>query len=162
MYRCSSTIPRYHWAADVKDSTDYRTLGLREFYLKNFPRAAEYFTGAALQGETGRKPLKEQLRQEDLSTFENRKDAGNSLSAAYKFREALEVRTLEHLPVGWAQTQNNLAQLYESQENWPAAIECCKQVFKVYPGYAAGKLAGGERGQPNVYTFARTELDFPI
>jgi tetratricopeptide (TPR) repeat protein len=100
------------WAADVKDSTDYRTLGLREFYLKNFPRASEYFTSAALQGETRRKSLKKQLRQEDLSTYENWKDAGNALYAAYQFREALEkyhkaeeIATFENYPQEWAEIQ---------------------------------------------------------
>jgi hypothetical protein len=37
------------WAEEVKDSDNYRTLGLRAFYLKNFPRAAEYFTKDAWQ-----------------------------------------------------------------------------------------------------------------
>lgn len=98
------------WAVDVKDSSDYRALGLREFYLKNFPRASEYFTSAALQGETRRKALKERLRREDLSTYENWKDAGNSLYAAYKFRDALDkyrraeaIASFESYPQHWAE-----------------------------------------------------------
>ncbi len=236
------------WAAAVKDSTDHRTLGLRAFYLKNFSGTSDHFTKAAQNGEERRKALKERLRQEDLATYKNWKDAGNSLYAAYEFKGALgkyrraekitakeeyprqwpeiqlligncesehgirvkgeessmllsaavasyqralevytkadmpqkwaatqnnlgnalaeqgirtageegarllaqaeaayrmtlEVRTFEHLPEDWAQTQNNLADLYEKQENWPAAIECYRHVYKIYPDYAAGKLA---------------------
>ncbi|MGD2086479.1 MAG: toll/interleukin-1 receptor domain-containing protein [Candidatus Aminicenantes bacterium] len=229
------------WAEEVKDSDNFRTLGLRAFYLKNFTRAAEIFTRAALQGEQRR-------MQEDLATFENWKMAGNSYYAGYKFREALEtyrkaekiatfekyprqwgeirillgntlselgrrvkgdesksllssavssyrqalklytrhdaprdwartqnnlgnalsqqgirtggqegadllaqavqayqkaleIRTFEYLPTDWAQTQNNLAKLYETRENWSAAIKHYRNVYKIYPADAANKLA---------------------
>jgi tetratricopeptide (TPR) repeat protein len=286
------------WAAEVKDSDNFRTLGLRAFYLKHFTRAAENFTKAALQGEQRRKALKERLLREDLATYDNWKDAGNAYDASYQFREALEayrkaekiatldqyprkwaeikvylgnaqkelgirvageesaallysavssyrqalqrytrqdapqewagiqnnlgialkeqgirtngvegaallgqavqaykkaleirtkehlpqdwastqnnlgvalqeqgirtggaegaallvqaaqayqkaleIRTIQYLPYYWAQTQNNLAELYETRENWAAAIKHYRNVYKIYPAYAANKLA---------------------
>jgi len=61
--------------------------------------------------------------------------------AVTAFLSALEVRTLKYLPEYWAQTQNNLATLYEYREKWPDAIQCYQNVYKVYPAYAADKLA---------------------
>ena len=98
------------WAAEVKDSDNFRTLGLRAFYLKHFTRAAENFTKAALQGEQRRKALKERLLREDLATYDNWKDAGNAYDASYQFREALEayrkaekIATLDQYPRKWAE-----------------------------------------------------------
>ena len=56
------------------------------------------------------------------------------------FINALKIRTFDYLPHDWAQTQNNLAELYEFQEDWQKAINCYKNVSKVYPAYAAEKL----------------------
>jgi tetratricopeptide (TPR) repeat protein len=61
--------------------------------------------------------------------------------AVTAFLSALEVRTLKYLPQDWAMTQNNLAKLYEYREKWPDAIQCYQNVYKVYPAYAADKLA---------------------
>ncbi len=61
--------------------------------------------------------------------------------AVTAYQSALEVRTFTYLPRHWAQTQNNLARLYESREKWAAAIQCYHNVHKVYPAYAANKLA---------------------
>jgi tetratricopeptide (TPR) repeat protein len=100
------------WATEVENSEDYRTLGLRAFYLKHFAKAAENFTMAARQGEERRKVLKENLVQTDLATFENWRDAGNSYFADYRFREALEayhkaeaIATWEQYPRQWYEIQ---------------------------------------------------------
>ena len=41
--------------------------------------------------------------------------------AVTAYRQALQVRTPETLPLQWAQTQNNLARAYEYLEDWPNA-----------------------------------------
>jgi tetratricopeptide (TPR) repeat protein len=236
------------WSEEVKNSDNYRTLGLRAFYLKNFIRAAKYFTKDARQWNARAKKIQDALWQAKKNEYESWKDAGNAYDAAYRFREALdayqkaeaiatleqyprqwgeiriyignaqlelgtrvtgeesatllsaavssyrrflqritrqdapqdwamtqnnlgnalsnqgirtggaegaallaqvvqayqkalEIRTKEQLPHYWAQTQNNLARLYETRENWTAAVRHYRQVYKVYPGYAANKLA---------------------
>lgn len=98
------------WAEAVKDSDNYRTLGLRHFYKKKFSAAAFNFEKAALQGEARRKALKERIRQEDIATYENWRDAGKSLYTDYKFREALEkykkaekIVTLNSYPMQWTE-----------------------------------------------------------
>jgi len=77
------------WSAEAANSEDYRTLGLRAFYEKNFAAAAENFEKAAKQGETRLKALREETRQVTLGTYANWKDAGNMLSNLYRFSEAL-------------------------------------------------------------------------
>ncbi len=77
------------WAKAVKDSTDKRTKGLREFYQQNFVLAAQYFDEAADEGEAELKEIEEARRQKVLEIYQNRKDAGNALYAAYQFAEAL-------------------------------------------------------------------------
>jgi len=77
------------WAKQVENSEDYRTLGLRAFYQKNFAEAAANFEKAALQGQKKLKALREEVRQETLQTYADWKDAGNSLSNLYRFEEAL-------------------------------------------------------------------------
>jgi hypothetical protein len=49
------------WSEDVKNSDNYRTLGLRAFYLKNFTRAAEYFTKDARQWNARAKKIQDAL-----------------------------------------------------------------------------------------------------
>src|SRR5262245_29618088 len=78
------------WAKAVEQSDDYRTLGLRAFYQNNFPLAAENFMKAAQKDEGQIKSIQEQLDRKVLSAYQNRKDAGNSFTNSYKFREALE------------------------------------------------------------------------
>ncbi len=78
------------WANAVKDSTDKRTKGLREFYLKNFAKAATLFEEAALEDEADLKEIAEALRQKTLRAYANWKDAGNSLSNLLQFEDALE------------------------------------------------------------------------
>ena len=85
------------WAKAVEKSDDYRTLGLRAFYQNNFPLAAENFVNAAKKDEEHIKPIQEQLDRKVLSAYQNRKDAGNSLTNLYQFREALEQYTLAKL-----------------------------------------------------------------
>ena len=50
--------------------------------------------------------------------------------AVTAYRQALEVRTRETLPLQWAQTHNNLAKAYVALEDWPNAAAampmCCK------------------------------------
>ena len=77
------------WANAVKDSTDKRTKGLREFYLKNFAKAAALFEEAALEDEADLKEIAEALRQKTLRAYANWKDAGNSLSNLLQFEDAL-------------------------------------------------------------------------
>ncbi|MBN1560838.1 hypothetical protein JW998_11345 [candidate division KSB1 bacterium] len=77
------------WASAVKDSTDKRTKALREFYQRNFVLAARYFDEAADEGEAELKEIEEARRQKVLEIYQNRKDAGNSLSTVYQFAEAL-------------------------------------------------------------------------
>jgi tetratricopeptide (TPR) repeat protein len=48
---------------------------------------------------------------------------------------ALEVRTFEHLPMQWAQTQNNLAETYVYLQDWPNVAASYANVLKVYPDY---------------------------
>jgi tetratricopeptide (TPR) repeat protein len=100
------------WAEAVKNSDNKSTKGLRYFYLKDLPKAAEEFEKAALQGEEKRKALKEKLRQVDLDTYENWKYSGNALYAAYEFREALEkyrkaekIVVQEDFPRQWGEIQ---------------------------------------------------------
>lgn len=45
------------------------------------------------------------------------------------------------MPEDWAQTQNNLAELYEARENWTSAVQHYRNVYKVRPGDTANKLA---------------------
>ena len=54
-------------------------------------------------------------------------------AAIAAFKQALEVRTYEHLPLDWAQTQNNLAKTYFYLEDWLNVAECYANVLKVYP-----------------------------
>lgn len=77
------------WANAVKDSTDKRTQGLREFYEKNFAKAAVFFEEAALEDEVDLKEIADALRQKTLRAYANWKDAGNSLYNLYNFTEAL-------------------------------------------------------------------------
>nr|MDQ3012928.1 tetratricopeptide repeat protein [Acidobacteriota bacterium] len=85
------------WAKAVEKSDDYRTLGLRAFYQNNFPLAAENFVKAAQKDEGQIKPVQEQLDRRILSAYQNRKDAANSLTNSYQFREALEQYNLAKL-----------------------------------------------------------------
>lgn len=78
------------WSEEIKDSDNYRTLGLRAFYLKNFSQAAEYFTKDARQWNVRAKKIQDALWQAKKNEYESWKDAGNSYYADYKFREALE------------------------------------------------------------------------
>lgn len=78
------------WANSVEHSEDYRTIGLREFYKKNFAVAAENFDKAALKDQERSKRLQEQAYKTNLSAYENWRLSGNSLSSSYRFREALE------------------------------------------------------------------------
>ena len=78
------------WAAAVEDTDDYRTIGLREFYKKNFQRAAENFDKAAQQGEERAAALQKEVTQNALKTFENWKLSGNSLTELYRFEDALK------------------------------------------------------------------------
>jgi len=107
------------WAIAVKGSEDYRTLGLRQFYLKNFNEAAKNFEKAAVQGEERRKGLKEKFRKADIETYENWKDAGNALSAGYNFREALEnylkaekIADVESYPKQWGEIKILIGNTY--------------------------------------------------
>ncbi len=77
------------WSTEVANSEDFRTLGLRAFYEKNFAVAAENFEKAAKQGEARLKALREETRQVTLGTYANWKDSGNMLSNLYRFSEAL-------------------------------------------------------------------------
>jgi tetratricopeptide (TPR) repeat protein len=77
------------WAAQVEDTNDYRTIGLKAFYEKNLLAAAFNFEKAALQGEKRLKELYEINRKETLATYENWKDAGNAYYNMYQFHEAL-------------------------------------------------------------------------
>ena len=78
------------WAKAVEKSDDYRTLGLRAFYQNNFLLAAENFVKAAQKDEGQISSIQEQLDRKVLSAYQNRKDAGNSFTNSYQFREALE------------------------------------------------------------------------
>ena len=100
------------WAETVKNSTNFRTLGLRAFYLKNFVEAAKNFQKAALQGEEQIKNQEQELRQKKRYTYKNWKDAGSALYTAYKFRKALEkfqraetIIKRETFPLLWAEIQ---------------------------------------------------------
>ncbi len=101
------------WANAVKDSTDKRTKGLREFYQQNFALAAQYFDEAADEGEAELKEIEEARRQKILQIYTNRKDAGNSLSNLYQFAEALTkyekasaLVPKESFPNEWAEIRN--------------------------------------------------------
>ncbi len=85
------------WAKAVEKSDDYRTLGLRAFYQNNFPLAAANFVKAAEKDERQANRIGEQFDREKLSAYQNRKDAGNSLTNSYQFREALEQYNLARL-----------------------------------------------------------------
>ncbi len=98
------------WAEEVKNSDNNRTLGLRAFYLKNFPQAAEYFTKDAQQWNARAKKIQDALWQAKKNEYESWKDAGNAYDAAYRFREALEayqkaeeIATLEQYPRQWGE-----------------------------------------------------------
>jgi hypothetical protein len=78
------------WAKQAKKSEDKRTRALGEFYRKNFALAAQYFEEAAIHEEAELKRLREATRLKTLSTYANRKDAGNSLGNLHRFQEALE------------------------------------------------------------------------
>ncbi len=100
------------WAEDTKESTDYRTLGLREFYKRNFIEASGHFDKAAIKAAEEQKRLKEQLRLKTLALYENWRDSGNALFAAYKFREALDrfrraeqTITIKGFRMQWAEIQ---------------------------------------------------------
>ncbi len=57
------------------------------------------------------------------------------LQAVKAYKAALTVRTREHLPEGWAQTQNNLAKGALLLEDWPTAAESYRNVLTLYPDY---------------------------
>ncbi|MBL8188161.1 MAG: hypothetical protein JNK38_09140 [Acidobacteria bacterium] len=78
------------WAKAVEKSDDYRALGLRAFYQKNFPLAAENFVKAAQKDEGQIKSVQEQLDRNILDAYKNRKDAGSSFKNSYQYKEALE------------------------------------------------------------------------
>jgi tetratricopeptide (TPR) repeat protein len=141
------------WATEVENSDNFRTLGLREFYLKNFTRAAENFTKAALQGEQRR-------MQEDLATFEDWKMAGNSHYADYKFREALEtyrkaekIATFDKYPRQWGEVRiflgNTLSELgirvkgEESKSLLSSAVSSYRQALKLYTRHDAPRYWAG-------------------
>ena len=78
------------WAEATEGSNNFRTLGAREFYLKNFTKAAIHFEKAAQQDEAKIKSIKTKLQIYTLSAYENWKNAAESLYVTYKFRESLE------------------------------------------------------------------------
>ena len=70
------------WAEEVKEATDYRTLGLRAFYEMNLKTAAENFGKAYTQGVEKKNAI-------SLENYQNAKDAGNSFYKLYFFDSAL-------------------------------------------------------------------------
>jgi tetratricopeptide (TPR) repeat protein len=62
-------------------------------------------------------------------------EAGTRLlaEAVAAYRQALEVRTQDTLPLQWAQTQRNLAQAYTYLEDWANAAASYASVLVVYP-----------------------------
>jgi tetratricopeptide (TPR) repeat protein len=53
--------------------------------------------------------------------------------AVTAYRQALEVRTREALPLQWAQTHGNLAQAFMNLEDWANAAASYAAVLTVYP-----------------------------
>ena len=53
--------------------------------------------------------------------------------AVTAYRQALEVRTRETLPPQWANTHNNLAEVYVALQDWPNAAASYSNVLQVYP-----------------------------
>jgi len=130
------------WADSTKGIQDYRTLGLREFYLKNFSSAAEYFIKAAHQTQ-------ERINGEELVVYQNWRDAGASYSARYQFKKALEMYesakamvTLEKNPMEWAEIRlllgnacGEIGKRMEGQESLMAlerAIIYFHEIQKIY------------------------------
>jgi tetratricopeptide (TPR) repeat protein len=72
------------WADSTKGSNDYRQLGLREFYLKNFSSAADYFRKDARQHQN-------RMAGELLAAYQSWKDAGASYDVQYRFKDALDM-----------------------------------------------------------------------
>ncbi len=133
------------WANAVKDSTDKRTKGLREFYQSNFVLAAQYFDEAAAE----MKELEEARRQKVLEIYQNRKDAGNSLSTVYQFAEALiqyekasALVSKESFPQEWAEIRifigNNKKEIGIRTESDQANLflkeseQAFREAFEVY------------------------------
>jgi len=69
------------------------------------------------QARIAPKEKKEQLFKEAVASFNN----------------ALQIRTFQHLPADWAQTQNNLAGTYYAMENWEKAAECYANLVEKAP-----------------------------
>jgi len=137
------------WANAVTDSDDYRTQGLRQFYLKNFDEAAKNFEKAALQGEEKRKVLEEKQRQADIETYENWKYTGNALYAGFQIKAALgnylKAETIvdaESYPLQWGEIKNFIGKIYtnfgarvggeESREFLSLALASIHQALTIF------------------------------
>jgi tetratricopeptide (TPR) repeat protein len=137
------------WAESVKGSEDYKTLGLRAFYLKNFALAAENFDRAGRQSEEKVRRTEQQLSKDKLDAYQNWKLAGNSLSNLYRFREALERygRAQEHVskdknPEKWAEikaltgdTRGELGSRVEGEEGPRLLLESLDEYHQVLTVY---------------------------
>ncbi|MEP7339742.1 MAG: hypothetical protein ABI977_18535 [Acidobacteriota bacterium] len=101
------------WSKAVEHSEDFRQLGLRAFYEKNFAAAAANFDKAARKGEEQIKQVQKQLENKTLETYEDWKQAGNSYYNLYNFREAIgryanarNLITKEQYPEQWGEILN--------------------------------------------------------
>ena len=103
-----------NWAESdyIKNSSNYRIIALRNFYLKNLKEAAVNFEKAARI---------EQLRMETskLSAYQNWLDAGNSYFIDDKYEEALirfykadSLVTQKNYPKQWARIQSAIGRCF--------------------------------------------------
>ncbi|MDP2364346.1 MAG: hypothetical protein Q8M94_11340, partial [Ignavibacteria bacterium] len=100
------------WAAQVADTSDFRTLALKAFYEKNLRSAAINFEKAALNGEKKLNEISEERMKIIFETYENWRDAGNSYYNLYRFTDALQkyqnadsLLSREDFPIEWAAIQ---------------------------------------------------------
>lgn len=137
------------WSKAVEHSEDYRQLGLRAFYEKNFAAAAANFDKAARKGEEQIKQIGRQLEIKTLETYENWKQAGYSYYILYKFDEAIDryeraksVIPKDKYPTEWGEILNLIglskqelgvrAVADRGQRLLSEAIEAYQQALLVY------------------------------
>jgi tetratricopeptide (TPR) repeat protein len=82
-------------------------------------------------------------------------EAGTRLlaEAVAAYREALEIRTREHLSQDWAQTQNNLAKALRQLEDWQGAVEAYRNVLTLYPDYDEGYVSANTLYQEKLFAY---------
>ena len=137
------------WAKEVENAEDYKTIGLREFYKKNFAAAAVSFDKAAEKTAAQVKQDEKKLGKDKLEAYETFKLAGNTRTNLYEFREALQryVRaesyvTREENPTEWGEikillgnTKNALGIRVEGKDGNALLAESVKEYERALQVY---------------------------